>query len=93
MVAPMLGWRKLTYRHVVDYFANTNNYPQVPFQHGALVREAKLMGFLVQFVFLDHSDQPLLDSMGKPLGKAVKALSFDSDLEKRFGDHHVIIVS
>lgn len=93
ILASLMGWKELTYREVVAYFASKENYPPISFEKGAVIKEDTPLGYLVRFVFLDMNDQPLMDTQNRVYGIVIKAYKFDPELASRFGDKDVLIVT
>lgn len=84
--------KNLTYREVVAYFSKPSNYPPV-FEHGAIVRTKEQNGYLVEFVFLNKENKPVLKSNNQAYGKSLFVRAVDAALEKRFDGTNVLIIS
>lgn len=81
---------ELTFRDVVEYFAN--HHPgDASIQAGAILRMTHPRGHNIFQVFLGQNNELLLDHEGQPCGRQLIAMRLDPELSSRFQNVDLII--
>jgi hypothetical protein len=81
----------MTYKQAVGYMA-ANQSADGRIVKGAMYRDTHPRGFLFTQVFMDESNNVVLQQDGKPYGRKIIVGRFDSELEAAFGTKNVVIV-
>jgi hypothetical protein len=78
------------YREVIRYFQEEqpNDFR---IAGGALLRRRSANGVVLYQVFLDETDQIVVDEQGRPHGRAIQAREIDDELDHKFGRTDLII--
>lgn len=81
----------MTYKDAIGYLA-ANQSVDERIAKGAMYRDLHPRGFLFTQVFMDESNNVVVQPDGKPYGRKVIVGRFDNELDATFGTKNVVIV-